>query len=212
MRIFLLFFTLLNCLITQGTIILDPGHGGMFDGTRGNYLLEKNINLIIALKVAELLKQHGFAVVLTRSEDVHLDSDLLEDLKKRAALTQPTDIFVSIHCNSNKNKLKRGYELYVPLHDALSLQSYLLAVHIHHHFAHILDSLYGGTLGNLNLYDLGIRTAKFNVLMHARCPSVLIEMDYLSCPVIEQKLMTPEYQDKLARAITQGIVYYLSYY
>ncbi len=210
MRILFLFI-LLHCLITQCVIVIDPGHGGMFDGAKGIYILEKNINLIIALKVAELLKQHAFSVVLTRSEDIHLDSDLLEDLKKRAALTQPTDIFVSIHCNSNRNKLKRGYELYVPLHDTFSVQSYVLAAHIHHHFAHILDNLYGGTLGNLNLYDQGIRAAKFNVLMHSKCPSVLIEMDYLSCPIIEQKLMTSEYQDKLARAITQGIVYYLAH-
>ncbi len=56
------------------TVVVDPGHGGKDTGTRGLSLrlLEKDINLDIALRLESLLRAAGVNVLLTRREDVFI--------------------------------------------------------------------------------------------------------------------------------------------
>ena len=56
-------------------IAIDAGHGGSDTGAIGNGLLEKEINLSIALKVESLLKQKGIQVVMTRNNDTFISLD-----------------------------------------------------------------------------------------------------------------------------------------
>ena len=52
------------------TIGLDAGHGGEFPGARSpSGLLEKDVNLDIILKMADMLRAKGAKVVLTREGD-----------------------------------------------------------------------------------------------------------------------------------------------
>ena len=52
------------------SILLDPGHGGQESGAIGpNGYPEKAINLLIAQKLAPLLRQRGATVYLTRETD-----------------------------------------------------------------------------------------------------------------------------------------------
>ena len=51
------------------TIALDPGHGGPESGAAAPGLSEKDLNLRIALKLADLLRADGDSVVLTRDSD-----------------------------------------------------------------------------------------------------------------------------------------------
>src|SRR5438093_3591087 len=37
------------------TVVLDPGHGGNDEGARGNGLVEKNLNLDVALRIEKIL-------------------------------------------------------------------------------------------------------------------------------------------------------------
>lgn len=74
------------------TIVVDAGHGGHDPGARrrlaapkgkrGALIMEKNINLAIALSLAEKLKAQGATVVLTRSTDVFIP------LEGRAAISK----------------------------------------------------------------------------------------------------------------------------
>lgn len=91
-------------------IVLDPGHGGDREGTRGpKGTLEKAVNLKVARIFSQRLRSRGLDVVLTREEDVHLS---LED---RVAIDG--DIWISIHHNATATgppPTNRG-EFYVPL-------------------------------------------------------------------------------------------------
>ena len=200
-------------LFAESIVVIDPGHGGVFTGCQGKQtsIFEKDITLSIALKLKDILTHHKIRVILTRDADTHLDEDLIPDLLKRVAITHQhsAEIFISLHCNSNPNPNVKGYELYVPMHSECPQNSYQLAAYIHHQMSQKLDPVFAGTLGNLNTYDQGIRAARFNVLMHVQCPAVLIEMDYLTSSAAEKKLITPEFQDKIAAIIAQGIVNYL---
>ncbi len=78
-------------------IAIDAGHGGSDTGAIGNGLLEKEINLSIALKVESLLKQKGIQVVMTRNNDTYISLDG----RVAKAVNANADSFVSIHTNSS---------------------------------------------------------------------------------------------------------------
>ena len=52
------------------TIVIDAGHGGSDSGAVYKGRLEKDDNLRLALAVGDLLKQAGYNVIYTRTEDV----------------------------------------------------------------------------------------------------------------------------------------------
>ncbi|MFM2230187.1 MAG: hypothetical protein RL607_1445 [Bacteroidota bacterium] len=91
-------------------VALDAGHGDHDFGAVYNGHIEKNINLAIVLKVGKLLEKHNsIEVIYTRKSDVFVD------LIERANIANRADanIFVSVHCNANKNTAADGTETYV---------------------------------------------------------------------------------------------------
>ena len=91
------------------TIIIDPGHGGVYYGQSSIHgkSLEKNVALDIAQRTAKRLRKYGYNVILTRTKDTEFDKkDLINDLALRAEFTRTykADIFVSLHLNGNINK------------------------------------------------------------------------------------------------------------
>ena len=104
------------CIITQSfaqgkfKVTLDAGHGDHDYGAVYHGHIEKNITLAVVLKVGKLLeKNSGIEVIYTRKTDVFID------LIERANIANRADanIFVSIHCNANKNEAADGSETYV---------------------------------------------------------------------------------------------------
>ena len=91
-------------------ITLDAGHGGKDWGATYNGHVEKNISLAVVLKVGKILEnQPNMDVNYTRKTDIFID------LVERANIANRVDanIFVSIHCNANKNTVADGTETYV---------------------------------------------------------------------------------------------------
>ena len=84
-------------VLTGAHVVLDPGHGGEEPGAVGaNGLLESNLNLDVAQRVADILREQGATVVLTRVADVRVT------VATRAALAVALapEAFVSIHHNA----------------------------------------------------------------------------------------------------------------
>jgi N-acetylmuramoyl-L-alanine amidase len=91
-------------------VTLDAGHGDHDFGAVYSGRVEKNINLALVLKVGKILEQNPkIEVIYTRKTDVFID------LIERANIANRADanIFVSIHCNANKNTAASGTETYV---------------------------------------------------------------------------------------------------
>jgi len=91
-------------------VTLDAGHGAHDFGAAYSGRVEKNINLALVLKVGRLLEQNPkIDVIYTRKTDVFID------LIERANIANRADanIFVSIHCNANRNTAASGTETYV---------------------------------------------------------------------------------------------------
>ena len=84
-------------------IILDAGHGGKDPGNSYHGFVEKEIALSTTIKVEKLLKsEKDIEVIYTRNKDVFVE---LVD-RPKIANKKDADLFVSIHCNSVKNRIK----------------------------------------------------------------------------------------------------------
>jgi N-acetylmuramoyl-L-alanine amidase len=91
-------------------VTLDAGHGNQDFGAVYNGHVEKKIALSLVLKVGKILEQQkDIEVVYTRKTDVFIG------LVERANIANKANsaIFVSIHCNANKNTEAYGTETYV---------------------------------------------------------------------------------------------------
>lgn len=91
-------------------VTLDAGHGGHDFGAAYNGHVEKNIALAVVLKVGKILESHPkVSVIYTRKTDVFIDLIERANIANRAN----ANIFVSIHCNANRNTAADGTETYV---------------------------------------------------------------------------------------------------
>jgi len=111
-------------------VTLDPGHGGPESGAvhatanGGRELIEKNVNLAIALRLRDLLEAEGYAVALTRDTDraVHpantgggyRGGGLVQDLQRRIDIANEagSDLFLSIHHNGSEDRGVSGAEVW----------------------------------------------------------------------------------------------------
>jgi len=191
---------------TGVTIVVDPGHGGRDPGKVGiNGALEKDINLAIALLLRDFLEDKGINVIMTRTEDVGLYSES-DTNKKRADLNKRIEIInssnalfaVSIHQNSFSQENIRGAQVF---YYANSEQGRILAETLQEHIKETLK-------------DGNHRKAKSNtiyyMLKHTKCPFVIVECGYLTNRAEASLLINPEYQEKMAKAIGEGILKYLN--
>ncbi|RTG93809.1 N-acetylmuramoyl-L-alanine amidase [Thermus scotoductus] len=94
-------------------VLLDPGHGGMDPGMVG-YVVEKEVVLDVALRLERLLEREGIEVRLTRDRDMHLSPDKREDLSRRAALADSSQVnlFISLHVNATPTRTAQGVEVF----------------------------------------------------------------------------------------------------
>ncbi len=92
-------------------IVIDPGHGGKDPGAIGKNSKEKNIVLSVALKAGKMIADSlkDVQVIYTRKTDEFIE------LYKRAQIANESgaNVFISIHCNSNKSAQPSGTETYV---------------------------------------------------------------------------------------------------
>ncbi len=176
----------------SGTVVIDPGHGGKDPGAQSVLgYWEKELNLNISKKLANYLQQAGVDVVMTR------DSDVYPTLEERAALANRVhaDLFVSIHCDKNGDRVHRGFTIY----RARSASSASKKA------GRILEK----HLSNAGISSKGVRSEDYRVLVQTQGPAVLVECGFMSNYDEAALLMDPWYQNKLARAIADGILEYL---
>lgn len=171
-------------------VVLDPGHGGRDRGARWGGVSEKTLTLSIARKVEALLKARGIRTAMTRRTDTY------RSLTSRAAVANSfrRSVFVSIHCNADPKRGARGIETFYA-----GSSGRRLACSIHG----VLDA-------RTSTPDRGIKFSRFTVLQSTSCPAALVECGFLSSQSERRLLVTSAYQDRIARAIADGIVRSLS--
>lgn len=214
-------------------IVLDPGHGGHDPGAVGrNKLREKDVNLSVSLLLREMLqKELGVEVLMTRSDDVFVSLAS----RTKFAMDKKADIFVSIHTNASTNRSAKGIETYylstrsttdsravealengvVELYEGAEARKkydaldFILSDMSQTEFLDFSNTM--ATLVQRNMIsgsqgrDRGVKQANFYVLRGAFMPAILIEMGFISNLEEEALLANPEYQERLARTIFEGL-------
>jgi N-acetylmuramoyl-L-alanine amidase len=181
-------------------IAIDPGHGGIHTGGKGNNgLMEKDINLGVALNLRDLLQSWGAQVVMTRQNDRHFDTQVDEDLDARVHIVNSAQphLFLSIHTNYVPTPGPRGFEVWVPrCTGARDRDSRALA--------ELLRDQLGGVWGANE--DRGTKDEhNLRVLKGTHCPAALVELEFVSNPGVERLLGQPGKQHDLAAAIGTAV-------
>jgi N-acetylmuramoyl-L-alanine amidase len=216
-------------------IVIDAGHGGHDTGTIGpTGLLEKDLCLDVALRLGNIIEQRlpGANVVYTRSDDVFIPLERRTEIANEAK----ADLFISIHANSSRNHSARGVETYYlnlkgspEAMDVAARENATASGGIHEledmvkkiartekvdesreFAADVQDTLTQRVQkSSRREKDRGVRKAPFVVLIGADMPSILTEISFLSNPSDEKLLKKPEYRQRIADGLYQGVSSYL---
>lgn len=182
-------------------VVVDPGHGGYDPGAVRGGVLEKEINLQIALKLKKCLEETGARVILTRGGDYNLAVAGLHkreahryDLKKRLEVARWSNacLYVSIHANCVSGWSGGGGMVF---YHPGSEKSRILAECIQDELRSI-----PGVRKRLS------KTSNYYVLRNAKKPAVLVEVGFMSNPGERKRLTGDEYQNLLSQRISWGIM------
>ena len=184
------------------TIVIDAGHGGEDGGAVScTGVMEKQINLEIALKLNDLLRLLGHKTRMIRTTDcsVYTSGDTIarrkvSDLKERVRMVEETDgaLLVSIHQNLFADARYSGAQVFY----GAAGESRTLAETLQTAFR---DSVNPGS-------SRQIKQAKGVYLMEkVSCPAILVECGFLSNPQEEAKLRSGAYQKKICCVIAAAV-------
>lgn len=187
-------------------VVIDVGHGGSDPGKVGvDGSLEKEINLQIALKLRKYLEQSDVDVIMTRETDTGLHSEepgskKLADMKRRCEIIEEcgADLVVSIHQNSYPEEYVSGGQVF---YYADSEKGKKLAEILQERFTYVLGA---------ENRRLAKPNESYYLLLHVKCPIVIVECGFLSNRREAEMLQQENYQDRMAWTIHMGILAYLS--
>ena len=215
-RLFVLFFLflLVGCNLNrhpihQKTIVLDPGHGGTAEtdsyrvGPGGER--EEWMNLRVALELEKLLTENGANVLLTRTDDSHID---LADRAKLATENR-ADLFISIHHNATADTTVNFPIIYFHGYADENRAGVRLAQLT---AEHLRNALFSGEGPVVVASDHTIfPTAGAAVLRETYgIPAIISEASFFTNPAEEQRLKDPEYNMLEAHALYDAIVAFFS--
>jgi N-acetylmuramoyl-L-alanine amidase len=192
--------------LPKADVLIDVGHGGIDGGTSHGELLEKDINLEIAKKTFQVLNEKGFSVIVNRTGDYALSEENRwlkhfsrhkRDLAQRAQLANDLKplIMISLHVNSSRDRRKTG-----PLVlQQNKLQSILLASSI----INTLNRLY-------QTDEKPVYGKKFYLLNRAQCPTVIVELGYMTNEADRSRLTNPGEQSRIAHSLCSAVEQYFA--
>ncbi|KLU66891.1 N-acetylmuramoyl-L-alanine amidase LytC precursor [Desulfosporosinus acididurans] len=195
-----------SSLLAGLTIVVDPGHGGPDTGAIGpSGTYEKNNTLAVGLDLENDLRSAGARVIMTRSTDVSPAQGTyseLSDLQARTKIANDAnaDMFICLHNDSFSNPSASGTTSYYSSASPVADQSQALAKNVQSEL-----------VSAIGLNDRGVKDAPFYVIKNTKMPAVLIEIGFISNPNEEKLLGSPDFQEKAAAGICEGILKYKGY-
>ena len=216
-------------------IVLDPGHGGIDNGTRGSGgELEKDVVLAFAQTLREKLESSGkFRVAMTRSEDVFIP--LGE--RVRFARSRSAELFISLHADAlpRREGQAEGATVYTLSENASDAEAARLAetenkadviagvdltsepddvanilVDLAQRETKTFSMQFARTVVDelktaARLHKHPLKSAGFKVLLAPDVPSVLVELGYMSTKDDLKQLTSASWRAKTAQALAQAV-------
>ncbi|HET9686488.1 MAG TPA: N-acetylmuramoyl-L-alanine amidase [Pseudolabrys sp.] len=216
-------------------VVLDPGHGGIDNGTRGSGgELEKDVVLAFAQTLREKLESSGkFRVAMTRSDDVFIP--LGE--RVRFARSRSAGLFISLHADAlpRREGQAEGATIYTLSENASDAEAARLAetenkadviagvdltsepddvanilVDLAQRETKTFSMQFARTVVDelktaARLHKHPLKSAGFKVLLAPDVPSVLVELGYMSTKDDLRQLTSASWRAKTAQALAQAV-------
>jgi N-acetylmuramoyl-L-alanine amidase len=220
-------------------IVIDPGHGGIDNGTQAGGESEKSLVLGFGLALRERLEKSGkYRVVMTRTDDTFIP---LAD-RVRIARNQSAALFVSIHADAlpRREGDARGATIYTLSDRASDAEAERLAeaenkadaiggVNLTEEPTEVADILIdlaqretrtfsnrfarllmGEMKNTVRMHKRPLKSAGFRVLKAPDVPSVLIELGYVSNKGDREHLVSENWRFRTVGSMAQAIDTFLA--
>lgn len=155
---------------------------------------EYEVTLEISMRLKAHLENLGAEVVMTRTTN---DVDL-NNIERAQILNEANvDAALQIHLNASEKKSQKGFSVYVKYSD---FESFAIGETL----LDVATSICGAKKLEV------VRSNNYMSLNWSETPALLLECGYMTNPEEDVLLSTPEYQEKLAEGISQGLVAYFA--
>jgi N-acetylmuramoyl-L-alanine amidase len=215
-------------------IVIDPGHGGIDNGTQSHSESEKNLVLGFGLALRDRIEKSGkYRVVMTRTDDTFIP---LAD-RVRIARNQSAALFVSIHADAlpRNEGDAQGATIYTLSDKASDAEAERLAeaenkadaiggVNLTEEPTDVADILIdlaqretrtfsnrfarllmGEMKSTVRMHKHPLKSAGFRVLKAPDVPSVLIELGYVSNKGDLEHLVSENWRSRTVGSMAQAI-------
>ncbi len=171
------------------TIVIDAGHGGNDFGATKDDLNEKNLTSAITKKIKALYSDSDVSILFTRTEDEFIG------LKDRTDFitTNKADLVISLHINNSINSNTNGFEIFVTEKPDLFEKT--------KNFAEKLSE----KLSKTQLKNRGLKIAPFWILKKSNCPSMIVELGFISNENDRKFIESEKGQTEIAKTILEFI-------
>jgi N-acetylmuramoyl-L-alanine amidase len=216
-------------------VVIDPGHGGVDPGKIGpNGLREKDLTLSIGRQVADLLRERGYEVQMTRTRDTLISLADRPRMANRWKDGRAAALFLSIHANSAPSNSAAGFETFFLAEPRTEDERRVAEMEnaavrfeqngsaaelpdLEYILSHLLNDFYMRASNDLAEVvqrrlgqfhpgrNRGVKQAGFRVLVGALMPAVLIEVGFLSNADEARLLATAAFQHQLAMGIAAAV-------
>jgi N-acetylmuramoyl-L-alanine amidase len=219
---------------TRPVVVIDPGHGGVDNGSQAGGEAEKNLVLSFGLALRDRIEKSGkYRVVMTRTDDTFIP---LADRVKMAR-NQSAALFVSIHADAlpRREGDAQGATIYTLSDKASDAEAERLAetenradaiggVNLTEEPTDVADILIdlaqretrtfsnrfarllmGEMKSSVRMHKHPLKSAGFRVLKAPDVPSVLVELGYVSNKGDLQQLVSENWRSRTVGAMTQAV-------
>ena len=173
------------------TIAVDPGHPPI-GSTGPTGLYEGNAVLQVGVRLKRILEERGATVVMTRTTESAVPLGDRPIIARRANV----HAFVSVHLNA----LPDGINPFT----TNGTGTYFFRTHSEP----LAREVQRGMVSQMGLTDLGVNYDNLAVVRGTWYPAVLCEGAFVIMPDQEAALRTPEFQERYARGIADGVENY----
>jgi N-acetylmuramoyl-L-alanine amidase len=215
-------------------VVIDPGHGGIDNGTQSGSEMEKNLVLGFGLALRDRIEKGGkYRVVMTRTDDTFIP---LND-RVKVARNASAALFVSIHADAlpRREGDAQGATIYTLSDKASDAEAERLAeaenkadaiggVNLTEEPTDVADILIdlaqretrtfsnrfarllmGEMKNNVRMHKHPLKSAGFRVLKAPDVPSVLIELGYVSNKGDLEHLVSENWRSRTVGSMAQAI-------
>ena len=217
----------LLCIPTKGLgqnpaevlkVMIDPGHGGEDSGSKGSRgVAEKDLTLALAKKLVQVLETaETIRPELVRTDDTSISLD------QRAGMANHNqgDLLISLHLGTTFTPVPTGFSIYywspttaspTAVPSSSTVKPWDQEQEPYWEKSRMLASLMQEELlWSIPWASGGVLPADIYLLRRVRMPAVMLELGSLSHPEEAAQLQKAEFQESVAKALSQAIVKYRS--